>query len=86
MRRCTRPIRSSLIQALIFPRQLTADLQDGAVYGGYRFAAVTLRLGEEASAYGAVAVATRHRKRGRPKRWRLAVSGRLSRGTIVLLA
>ena len=48
---------------------LTEDLQDGAVYGGVSVRSpFTLRLGEEASGYSAVAVAKRHRKRGRPKR------------------
>ena len=48
---------------------LTEDLQDGAVYGGVSVRSpFTLHLGEEASAYSAVAVAKRLRKRGRPKR------------------
>lgn len=48
---------------------LTEDLHDGAVYGEVSVRSpFTLRLGAEASAYRAVAVATRHRKRGRPKR------------------
>ena len=62
-----RPIAAAQFQGCAL--LLTEDLQDGAVYGGVSVRSpFTLHLGEEASAYSAVAVAKRLRKRGRPKR------------------